>query len=160
MSQPQSRSIYEAAGGFEAMLTLAHAWHQRMLQHELTAHPFHPPIKPDHTERLAAYWSQALGGPPLYTDRYGDESAVVRRHSGNGEYPEINALSIEAFRNALGDVGLDRDPDLHTALLDYFVWATNNTMTSYPHSKEDVPDGLSLPRWSWDGLVNAPAGEG
>ena len=40
-----------------------------------------------HTERLAAYWVEALGGPPIYSQRYGDETSVVRIHSGNGEPP-------------------------------------------------------------------------
>jgi len=25
-------------------------------------------------------------------------------------------------------------------------------MNSYPESADDVPDGLRVPRWSWDGL--------
>jgi hemoglobin len=25
-------------------------------------------------------------------------------------------------------------------------------MARYPESADDVPDGLQIPRWSWDGL--------
>jgi hemoglobin len=38
-------------------------------------------------------------------------------------------------------------------LHDYFAWATGTTMYSYHDSADDVPDGLPLPHWSWDGLV-------
>jgi len=26
-------------------------------------------------------------------------------------------------------------------------------MARYHHSPDDVPDGLDIPKWSWDGLV-------
>lgn len=51
------------------------------------------------------------------------------------------------------DVGLARDDDLRRVLHDYFAWATTDTMARYPHSPEDVPDGLQIPKWSWHGLV-------
>jgi hemoglobin len=38
------------------------------------------------------------------------------------------------------------------ALHDYFGWAATTTMSQYHRSADDVPDGLRIPRWSWDGL--------
>jgi hemoglobin len=37
-------------------------------------------------------------------------------------------------------------------LHDYFAWATTKTMSRYHQSADDVPNGLSIPHWSWDGL--------
>jgi len=37
-------------------------------------------------------------------------------------------------------------------LHNYFAWTTTATLTAYPDSPDDVPDGLVLPRWSWEGL--------
>lgn len=42
---------------------------------------------------------------------------------------------------------------LRSTLKDYFRLATS-LMATYPESPADVPDGLSLPRWSWDGPVH------
>jgi len=39
-------------------------------------------------------------------------------------------------------------------LHDYFAWATTTTMSRYHDSAEDVPDGLHIPKWSWNGLVS------
>ena len=144
-------TLYEAAGGQEGMLRLAHAWHERVLADEVVAHAFSHGFKDDHTPRLAAYWTEALGGPPAYTERYGDESSVVRLHSGNGPHEEMDRRAIACFDTALDDVGLT-DERLRTALHDYFAWTTTTTMSRYHHSAGDVPDGLALPRWSWDGL--------
>ena len=58
-----------------------------------------------------------------------------------------------AFDEALADVGLDGDERLRQVLHDYFAWATETTMSRYHRSADDVPQGLRIPRWSWNGLV-------
>ena len=146
------QTVYEAAGGAEGMLRLAHAWHERVMADEVVSHAFHGGALPDHGERLAAYWGEALGGPPAYSGSYGDETYVVRLHSGNGPHPEMDRRAIACFDEALVDAGLAEDDRLRTVLHDYFAWATTDSMTRYHGSAADVPAGLSIPRWSWDGL--------
>jgi hemoglobin len=120
---------------------------------EVVSHAFQHGFHPDHTERLASYWAEALGGPTAYSDRYGDETFVVRLHSGNGPHEEMNQRAITCFDEALSEVGLSDDP-LRGVLHDYFAWATTTTMARYHDSADDVPDGLQIPHWSWDGLVS------
>ena len=146
------KSIYEAAGGSEGLRRLAAAWHARVLEDEVVSHAFSHGFRPDHTDRLAAYWTEALGGPPEYTSRYGDETSVVRIHSGNGEHDEMDRRAIACFDQALEGVGLAADAPLGQALHDYFAWATTTAMAGLPRSADDVPDGLTIGRWSWDGL--------
>jgi hemoglobin len=107
------RTVYEAAGGADGLLRLAHAWHARVMADEVVSHAFSHGYHPEHAERLAAYWAEALGGPAAYTNSCGDETSVVRIHSGNGPH-----------------------------------------MARYHRSAGDVPEGLRIPHWSWDGLVN------
>ena len=148
------QTIYEAAGGHDGIMKLAEAWHKRVLEDEVVSHAFSHGFQPDHTERLAAYWMEALGGPTIYSDRYGDETSVVRIHSGNGIHEEMDQRAIACFDQALEDVGLARDERLRRVLHDYFAWATTTTMARYHHSADDVPTGLSIPKWSWNGLVS------
>src|SRR4051794_33842241 len=145
-------SLYEAAGGETGMLRLAAAWHERVLADDEVRHAFSHGFHPQHTERLAAYLGEALGGPPRYSDAFGDETALVRLHSGQGVHEEMDRRAIACFDAALADVGLTADPALAGALHDYFAWATTTTMARYPASPDDVPDGMTIPRWSWDGL--------
>jgi hemoglobin len=147
------RTVYEAAGGAAGLLSLAAAWHARVMADEVVSHAFSHGFHPDHTQRLAAYWAEALGGPTTYSREYGDETAVVRIHSGNGRHEDMDRRAIACFDQALGDVGLGGDEPLRQVLHDYFAWATTTTLSRYHESAEDVPDGLSIPRWSWDGLV-------
>lgn len=144
-------TIFDAIGGADGVLGIARAWHERVLADEIVAHAFSHGFHPQHTERLAAYWGEAWGGPSTYSERYGDESSVVRMHSGNGPHAEMDRRAIECFDQAMDDVGLI-DPRLRGALHDYFAWATTTTMSAYHEDADDVPDGLRIPRWTWDGL--------
>ncbi len=146
------QTLYEAAGGTEGLLRLAEAWHSRVLADEVVAHAFSHGFHPQHTERLAAYLAEALGGPKEYSDAFGDETAVVKMHSGMGQHDEMDQRAIECFDHALLDAGIE-DGRLRRTLHDYFAWATKTAMSSHPDSADDVPLGLTIPHWSWDGLV-------
>jgi hemoglobin len=146
------QTVYEAAGGADGVRRLAHAWHERVLADPVVSHAFSHGFHPDHTERLAAYWAEALGGPATYSERYGDETSVVRMHSGNGPHEEMDRRAIACFDDAMTDAGITSDDPVRSVLHDYFAWATTTTMARYHHSADDVPDGLRIPRWSWDGL--------
>jgi hemoglobin len=148
-------SIYTAAGGDEGLMRLADAWHARVLADEVVSHAFSHGFHPQHTERLAAYWAEALGGPTTYSTEFGNETSVVRMHSGNGPHDEMDQRAIACFDQALVDAGLATEERLRTALHNYFEWATTSAMAGYALSAEDVPDGLVIPHWSWDGLVSA-----
>jgi hemoglobin len=147
------RSLFDAVGGMTGLRRLAGAWHERVMADEVVSHAFSHGFHPQHTERLAAYWAEALGGPTAYSDAYGDETSVVRLHSGNGLHEEMDRRAIECFDQALVDVGLAGDDRVRQVLHDYFAWATTTSMARYHDSADDVPDGLRIPSWSWDGLV-------
>jgi len=144
-------SLYDAIGGWDGVLSLAHAWHERVLADEIVSHAFSHGFHPQHTERLAAYWAEALGGPNMYTQQYADESTVVRMHSGHGPHEEMDQRAIACFDLALEDVGLASDERLRQALHNYFAFSTSNSMNRYPRSADDVPQGLQILKWSWDG---------
>jgi hemoglobin len=116
------RSVYDAAGGSAALGRLAAAWHRRCLQDPVVSHAFsHPGLHPQHVERLAAYWSEALGGPAVYTAGMGDHSHVLRLHAGNGEHAEMDRRAQQCFALALDDAGVPDDPRLRRTLMDWFA---------------------------------------
>jgi hemoglobin len=145
-------SVYDAVGGLPAFVALAHAWHARCLADPVVSHAFSHGYHPQHSERLAAYWAEAFGGPADFTETISDHSEVLRMHSGNGEHAEMDRRALDAFVMALDDAGLPADPPLRQVLIDYFAWGIEH-MDRYPGSADEVPEGLPLPHWSWDGLV-------
>lgn len=153
-----STTLFQALGGFDGVRRLADAWHERVLADEVVAHAFSHGYHPQHTDRLAAYWSEAWGGPALYTALQGTETAVVRMHSGNGEHDEMDRRAIDCFAQALEDAGIG-DARLRSALTAYFTWATTGPMAAYPRRRDDVPEGLSITRWGWDGPIDPVAAQ-
>ena len=149
------RTVHEAAGGDAGLLRLARAWHARVMADDVVRHAFSHGFHPEHSERLAAYWAEALGGPTTYSAAYGDETSVVRMHSGNGPHEEMDRRAIACFDLALADVSLGDNERVRQVLHDYFAWATTTTMSRYHRSADDVPDDLPIPHWSWDGLVSS-----
>lgn len=145
------KTVYEAAGGEGGLRRPAAAWHARVMAGEVVSHAFSHSFQSGHVERLAAYWAEALGGPTMYSESYGDETSVVRIHSGNGPHEEMDRRAIGSFDQAPADIGLTDDDPVRLVLHDYWVWATTTTMARYHHSADDVPLGMSIPRWSWDG---------
>ena len=91
--------MYEAAGGSAGLLRLAEAWHCRVMADEMVSHAFSHGFHPQHAERLAAYWAEALGGPAIYSGRFGDETSVVRIHrEAEPQTPPKSALATPSAR--------------------------------------------------------------
>lgn len=117
-------------------------------------HPFSHGVHPDHVQRLADYWAEAFGGPPAYSQTRGGHSAMLAAHCGNDEdeqvAEEFGARFVECFVRAADDAGLPPDPEFRAALRAYMQWAVREVF-----SYVEVPPGVPVPRWSWDGLRDA-----
>jgi hemoglobin len=143
-------SIYEFAGGEAAFVALATAHHQRCLEDPVLNHPFSHPGHPEHIERLAAYWAEALGGPPRFTELCGGHSAMLHLHAGTGAQDDMGSRFVDCFVKAADDAHLPADPELRSALRSYMEWAAAEVM-SYAPPGSQVPRDLAVPRWGWDG---------
>lgn len=144
-------TLYEYAGGADAFAALATAHHARCLADPELNHPFSHGGHPQHVERLAAYWAEVLGGPPVFSRTCGDESSVLRMHAGNGEMDDLARRFVSCFVSAMDDVGLPADPEFRAAMRAYMEWAVGE-MTAYPDSADDVPAARPMPHWTWTGL--------
>jgi hemoglobin len=120
------QTVYEAVGGDVGLLRLARAWHARVMADEVVSHAFSHGFHPEHSERLAAYWAEALGGPTTYSDTCGDETSVVRIHSGNGPHEEMDRRAIACFDQAMSDVAISETDRVRAVLHDYFALGDHN----------------------------------
>ena len=142
--------------GTSAFLRLAAAHHARCLADPVLEHPFSHGVRVDHVERLAAYWAEVLGGPPRFSEAPdGGQTALLYVHSGNGAEAGLGDLFMGCFLAAMDDTGLPADPEVRAVLEAYMVWAVEEFMHYAPYGTT-VADGLAVPRWSWDGLVEGP----
>ena len=143
-------SIYEFAGGEAAFVALATAHHKLCLEDPVLNHPFSHPGHPEHIERLATYWAEALGGPPRFTELCGGHSAMLTLHAGTGAEEDMGPRFVACFVKAADDAHLPEDPVFRAALRSYMEWAVAEVMSYAPHGSQ-VPSGLGVPRWGWDG---------
>jgi hemoglobin len=145
-------TLYEYAGGAGAFGPFAAALHARCLADPELNHPFsHADQNPEHVPRLAAYLAEALGGPAAYSADCADQAFLVGLHAGNGDMSDLGRRFARCFMQAADDAGWPDDPEFRAAISGYIDWAVDTVALSHPHD-HDVPAGLPLPRWSWDGL--------
>jgi hemoglobin len=144
-------SVFEFAGGAPAFLRLAQAHHERCLADPVLNHPFSHPGHPDHVQRLALYWGEVLGGPASYTEVSGGQTGMLRLHAGMGAQSDMGDRFVDCFVNAADDAQLPGDPDFRRVLREYMEWAAR-AVHEYNPTGSSVQDGLTTPRWSWDGL--------
>jgi hemoglobin len=143
-------SIFDFAGGEPAFLALAAAHHERCLQDPVLNHPFSHPGKPDHIERLAAYWAEALGGPTRYSEKWGGHSAMLDIHAGTGAGDDFGKRFVACFMEAADDARLPDDGEFRDALRAYMEWAVGEVVAYSPEGTQ-VPSGLPMRRWTWAG---------
>jgi hemoglobin len=119
-------------------------------------HPFsHPGQNFQHVERLAAYWAEVMGGPPLFSQTCASQSALTL-HCGNGDITDLGRRFLACFVAAADDAHLPSDPEFRAALRAYMEWAVDDVL-SYGDPAHAVPADLPIPRWSWEDLVEPPA---
>ncbi len=150
-------SIYEFAGGEPAFLALAAAHHERCLSDPVLNHPFSHGTRPDHVQRLGYYWAEVFGGPARYStaieDPAGAHSAMLFLHSQTGAETDLGERFVACFVAAADDAGLPEDARLRASLRAYMEWAVGEVMSYSPRDAQ-VPPGLAMPRWTWDGLAS------
>src|SRR5438128_12065537 len=88
-------SLYEFAGGEEAFLALAAATHERCLQDPELNHPSSHHVSPRHTENLAAYSAEVVGGPTSYSHGLGGHARLLTIAARDGG-PHDMALRFAA----------------------------------------------------------------
>jgi hemoglobin len=142
-------TLYEAAGGAPAMRVLAAEFHARCLADPVLEHPFSHTDNPEHVQRLADYWGEALGGPPLFTENFGGQEAMIRLHAGQGAESDLGDRFVACFVAAVESARLPEDPELRAALAAYMKWATDDVV-AYSPKDAVVPPGLTVPHWDWD----------
>jgi hemoglobin len=96
-----------------------------------------------------------MGGPPSYSGVGGDHSSMLRMHAGNGDMSDLGRRFVDCFVQAADDARLPEDPEFRAALRAYMQWAVDEVMTNRGPA-DDVPAGLPLPSWGWEGLNRVP----
>jgi hemoglobin len=144
-------SLYDFAGGEPAFLRLATAHHEHCLADPVLNHPFSHPGHPDDVARLGMYWAEVLGGPPRFSTKCGDHSAMLNVHARMEAEDELSDRFVDCFVQAIEVARLPEDAEFTAVLRAYMAWATKD-VHRYSPKNSIVPEHVQVPHWSWDGL--------
>src|ERR671932_403056 len=120
----QRPTLYEFAGGREALRSLADAQYRRCLTDPVLVEIFGSQGRPEHVDHLADWLSEVLGGPKLYTERHGGHGALLRHHANLGIDERQRRRFVEVFVEAADEVGLPDDPVFRTRRREYLDWGS------------------------------------
>ena len=143
-------TLFEAAGGAPAMLALATDFHARCLADPVLEHPFSHHLNPEHVQRLAHYWGEVFGGPPVFSTTCGGHSGMLGVHANQGAEGDLGNRFVACFDAAAASIGLPTD--VRAAMGRYIRWATAEVLT-YSPADAVVPAGRPMPRWDFAGLT-------
>jgi hemoglobin len=141
-------TLYEWAGGEEALRRLIDAFYDRVEADDLLSGFFPGGVKEAHREHVTAWWSEVFGGPARYSDELGGYEHMIAKHRGLGISPEQRFRFASLMSLAADDAGLPDDPEFRSALVAYLEWGTRLAMhNSQPDA--EVPAHAPVPRWGW-----------
>jgi hemoglobin len=141
-------TLYEWAGGGEAIERLINAFYDRVERDDLIS-PFFPGgVSAEHRDHVVAWWSEVFGGPGRYTSELGGYERMLSRHRGLGIAPEQRRRFVSLMSVAADDAGLPDDPEFRSALLAYLEWGTRLAMHNSQPGAE-VAEHAPVPRWGW-----------
>jgi hemoglobin len=152
----ESPTLYDYAGGREAMLRVADAHYRRCLTDPVLVEVFGTHGSASHVESLADWLTEVLGGPKLYTEQHGGHEALLGHHANKSIAEPQRARFVEAFVAAADEVGLPEEPHFRQRLLDYLEWGTAIAVeVSQPGA--DVTSDEPVPVWGWGADGPPPA---
>jgi len=141
-------TLYEWAGGHDAIERLINAFYDRVERDELLS-PFFPGgVSKEHRDHVVAWWSEVFGGSDRYSRELGGYEHMLAKHRELGITPAQRLRFATLMSRAADDAELPADPEFRSALVSYLEWGTRLAMhNSQPGA--DVAAHAPVPRWGW-----------
>ncbi len=141
-------TLYEWAGGQDAVARLINRFYDRVDQDDLLSPLFPGGVSAAHREHVTTWWCEVLGGPAEYSERLGGYHAMLTHHLNLAITPEQRFRFASLMSLAADDARLPADPEFRAALVGYLEWGTRIAMhNSQPGA--DVVRQAPVPHWGW-----------
>lgn len=141
-------TLYEWAGGTDALRRMINAFYDRVEQLELFDVLFPGGVTDEHRDRVTVWWAEVFGGPPRYTDEMGGYTAMLHHHLDLNITAEQRAVFVSTMSLAADDAELPDDPEFRSALLAYLEWGTRLAFENSQGGATPI-DEAPVPKWGW-----------
>jgi len=141
-------SLYEWAGGHEAIARMINAFYDRVEQDDLLS-PFFPGgVTVTHRQHVTDWWCEVFGGPAVYTEEHGGYENMLAHHIDLAITPEHRLRFVTLMSLGADDADLPSDPEFRAALVGYLEWGTRIAMAN-SHAGAEVVPHAPVPHWGW-----------
>ena len=149
VDEPDLPTLFEWAGGEAAVRRLIDAFYDRVEADDLLAAFFPGGVSELHRAHVAAWWSEVLGGPAVYTDELGGYEAMLAHHRDLSITPEQRHRFASTMSLAADDAAAARRPRVPGR--DHRL-----RRVGHPAGDAQLPAGrrrswrhAPVPRWGW-----------
>lgn len=147
MDEPTTPTLYEWAGGADALLKLFETFYVHVREDEVLA-PVFADMDPSHPQHVAAWLGEVFGGPKVYSTHRGGHAHMISRHLGRALTEEQRRRWVALLIDTADEVGLPDDPEFRASFVGYLEWGTRMAvMLSQPGI--EAPEQSPMPTWDW-----------
>lgn len=142
-------SLYEWAGGQEALEQLTSVFYAKVLKDDLLF-PVFQHMSADHSKHVAHFIAEVFGGPKLYTEGdHGSHATMVAHHLGKMLDEPKRKRWMALLLETADEVGLADDPEFRAALVGYLEWGSRIAVINSGAEVNPVNEQEPMPKWGW-----------
>lgn len=153
MTNDSTPTVYEWAGGSEALNHLTVIFYDKVLKDPLLKDVFEKMDK-DHPQHVAMFLSEVFGGPKTYSKERGGHPHMLSQHLNRHLTKEQRKQWETLLLESADEMGLPDDPEFRSAFVGYLEWGSRlAVINSQPGASVDP--NAPMPAWGW-GEVGGP----
>jgi CDGSH-type Zn-finger protein/truncated hemoglobin YjbI/ferredoxin len=145
---PEQATLFEWAGGFPALLRLTRRFYEVHVPRDPLLSGLFSQMSPDHPQRVASWLGQVFGGPPAYSERYGEYDRMISQHLDKALTPEQRARWVQLLARSADELGLPADAEFRAAFTAYLEWGSRIALENSQPGVHPPPH-MPVPRWWW-----------
>jgi hemoglobin len=142
-------TLYQWAGGEEALLRLFTLFYGKVLQDDLLG-PVFLTMSADHPKHVAHFVAEVFGGPPKYTqeDR-GSHAIMIAHHIGKMLDEPKRQRWIQLLLTTADEIGIPDDPEFRSSLVAYLEWGSRIAVINSKETENPMTQEEPMPHWGW-----------
>lgn len=149
MTQTSVPSLYQWAGGIEAIEALFETFYLRVPNDAVLA-PVFAHMSPAHFKTVAHFVSEVLGGPKLYSgDGSHNHSTMIAKHLARHLTNEQRKRWMELLLDTADQLKLPDDPEFRSALVGYLEWGSRLAVINSATTENPIDHTAPMPKWGW-----------
>lgn len=145
---PEQATLFQWAGGFPALLRLTRRFYEVHVPEDPLLSGLFSQMSPDHPQRVASWVGQVFGGPPAYSEHYGEYDRMISQHLDKALTPEQRARWVLLLARSADEVGLPADAEFRAAFTAYLEWGSRIALENSQPGVHPPPH-MPVPRWWW-----------